>query len=1008
MSHQEENNLPQYYVGIGTSAGGLEALQDFVGNLPRKSGAAYIIVQHLSPDFDSVMSQLLSKHTDLEIHNAEDGMAVKVDTIYLIPPRKNMMIAEGKLILVEQMRDQHAGNFAIDIFLRSLAEDQQHRAIGIILSGTGSDGSSGIQAVKEAGGLILVQTPEDAKFDGMPKNAILTGTVDMIMPAAQMPAKLVGFITHPLVTGNQPEINLSAAQTSASLEDIFDLLRARSDIDFSQYKSTTITRRIERRTSINGLKSIEDYFALLVRNPDELDILARDMLIGVTRFFRDSEAFDALKRHIIPKILRDTPDQEKIRIWIAGCSTGEEAYSVAIAFDEARKTLGISRDVTVFATDIDSNAINEASLGQFSLGIAADVNQKTLSRYFIKHQEHYTILPEIRKMIVFATHNLLKDPPFSNCQLSVCRNVLIYFQSPAQSKILSMLLFSLNKEGYLFLGNSESLGDLSKKFSAVDERNRLFQKRIPYDTQPNLIDTLDDSNPLNRPAAIPSVETLFRNFQQHSKSPHYVAVLEKLITEYVPSCIVLSDTLDVLHVYGDVDNYTRKLKQGKFSSKVTDFIREELNIAVTTAARKALNEKKNVQYNSIELSNDDSQDSLINLRAIYIPSTHSTTVHLALIFEPRNVSLQPKERANSEVTDISEETQTRIHDLEQALLKNQESLQATVEELETANEELQSTNEELMASNEELQSTNEELQSVNEELYTVNSEYQEKIEEVTQVNLDIDNIIKSADIGFVFMDDAMLIRRFSPQAAQLINLLPSDIGRPFHHISHTLVYETLLDDISQVITTNQAVSKEVESKQSTTISVKIFPYINEHEEAMGCVLLLTDVTEAKTMRERLMDSYAELRATIESSFFTKHRNVRVLLVDDDEADRIVISNVVKKMSTVNVDYSLREASSFEQALELLQENTFDVCLIDYNLGGNTGLELISALGSKDSPPAFILLSGTLDRDKYQKALQLGIYDAVDKQELSPSLLERSIRYTLRHKQTENYLISANN
>ncbi|WP_188149724.1 chemotaxis protein CheB [Teredinibacter waterburyi] len=992
---------PSHYVGIGASAGGLEALQEFMRHMPVNSGLAFIIVQHLSPDFKSMMDELLSRHTTMRIFNAVDGVVVEANTVYLIPPKKNMMIAEGKLILIDQMPDR-GNNFPIDIFFRSLAEDQLHRSVAVVLSGTGSDGSRGVPAIKEVGGLVVVQEPEDAKFDGMPTSAIRTGLVDVVVPIDQIPARIIKFISHPLVSGEQTSLSDQLETAESALQDIYELLRMRSDIDFTQYKSSTISRRIERRIGLHGLTSVSEYHALLQSHPSELQTLAKDMLIGVTRFFRDTESFNEIRSKVIPTILDQASKEETIRVWVAGCSTGQEAYSLAILFDEEIQKRGIARTVKIFATDVDPDAIAEASAGQFNINEIADVGEERFNRYFLKSDEDLvTISPSIRQMVVFATHNLLKDPPFSNCQLAVCRNVLIYFQPKAQRQILSMLHFAIQRDGYLFLGGSESLGDLTRHFDVHDERNRIYRKNPNVKVGPGNFSSLNSGDTTAKKGSVPSVESLVRNYQQQ-KTPSFLPLLEALIDDYVPACIILNEDLEVQHVYGDVHLYTRKLKAGRFSAKINDFISEGLGVAVSTAINRASTDQKNVQYSEIRFTPDDGTELVVKLRVIYIAATAAIAGHMALVFE----HTEPSERELQDTLvefNVGEESQQRIHDLEVALKKNQEHLQVTIEELETANEELQSSNEELMASNEELQSTNEELQSVNEELYTVNSEYQEKIEEVTQINMDIDNIIKSADIGFIFLDDAMLIRRFSPVASEVINLLATDIGRPFHHISHALEYESLLNDISFVIESESSLEKEIATTSGGTMLVKISPYFDEHRVALGSVLTLTDITEMRSLKSRLKESYSQLRSTIDSAFWQQKKQLTILVVDDNEVDQMMIVSALKSVASSYSSYEIIQAGTYEEAKTILAEKSCDICLIDYNLGKYTGFDLIDSLRKGAGSPAFIVLSGVMGEHLYEQAIALGIYDVIDKKDISAPLLERSIRYTQRHKQTEMYL-----
>ena len=948
------------------------------------------------------MDELLSRQTSMRILNVVNGTRVEANTIYLIPPRKNMTLAEGRLVLVDQTPDR-GNNFPIDIFFNSLAEDQRQRSVAIVLSGTGSDGSRGIQAIKETGGLVMVQDPADAKFDGMPYCAEKSGYADIIAPATELPTRLLQYVSHPIVRGENASVGDVLQGTEDALHGIFELLRASSQIDFSQYKGSTVSRRIERQIGLLGLSSIQEYHALLQENPNEVQILARNMLIGVTRFFRDEEAYLSLEEQVFPAILDETDINVPIRIWVAGCSTGEEAYSMAILLDEALQARGLARTVKIFATDVDANALAEASNGEYGLNIAADISEERLNRYFIKSEHYYSVAPTLRQMVVFATHNLLRDPPFSNCQLAICRNVLIYFQPKAQRRILSMLHFAIQAEGYLFLGASESLGEIERHFDAVDERNRIYRKNSKIRLLPESIAPQTRTPASNRQVSrTPTVESLVRNYQQTHRAPTYFPVLEELINHYVHGCIVLDENLEVLHVYGNTDAYTRKLQAGRFSSSIQDFMVEPLKIPVSNILHRAQTEQKNIQYQRVQLPALDNSNSLVNIQALYVRSTNHSPVYIALVFDPTQDD-QPA--LNSEIVhfDPNDENQRRILDLEKALSQSKEDLQLTVEELETTNEELQSSNEELMAANEELQSTNEELQSVNEELYSVNSEYHEKIEELTQVNLDLDNIIKSADIGFVFLDHALLIRRFSPLAAKLLNLIDSDLGRPFHHISHSLDYENILSDISKAIADEKIIESEIIHESGTPLWVKISPYFDENNEAMGCVISLSDISELRILKDQLSESHERLRDTIATTFWKQDDPLKLLIVDDNEVDRLSLMDTLHRVENGKELYQVSTASNFDEACSLLGEEHFDVCLVDYRLGAHNGFELVERLRKFSSPPAFIVISGHIDTSMNQDALKLGVYDMIDKHDINPPLLERSIRYTQRHRISESYL-----
>ncbi|MDO6425900.1 chemotaxis protein CheB [Thalassotalea sp. 1_MG-2023] len=993
---------PNYCIGIGASAGGLEALRSFVNTIPTDSNHAYIIIQHLSPDFKSMMPELLARHTDLPIVKLEDGTIIEANHIYLAPPRKNVMLAEGNTLLVEQMENP-GGSFPIDAFFRSLAEDQQNQAIAIILSGTGSDGSRGIQAIKEVGGLVVVQEPSDATFDGMPFNAVKTGYADIVDTADKMLSKILQYTSHTVVSGEKPVVEPDKSIEHA-LSDIYSLLKAKSDIDFSHYKGKTIVRRIERRMGINMVESVTDYYSYLLKNPKELQTLAKDMLIGVTRFFRDDEAFDCIVNNVIPDIINQSSSEDILRIWSACCSTGEEAYSLAILVDEYLKQHNIERVVRVFATDVDADAITEAGLGRFSRNIEDDVTPQRLNKYFDLQDDYYVIKPHIRKMVIFATHNLLTDPPFSNCQLAVCRNALIYFQPKAQKRIITLLHFSLNKDGYLFLGSSESLGEMKQHFNVENERHRVYRKIDNSKMMIESVPPLDQQS--GKTNKSPSISQLLSSFQQSAKSPNYSPVLERIIEEYSPPAIILSEEQSVVHVFGDVSPYTKKMGAGQFSSLLSDYIIESLSVAVSTALYRAQSLNSSVHYEKIQYADEHGNKCSVNLRVLYLDSPRLTSNYFVVLFEQEQVvnKVQDVIVDNNNSHDHNKQL---ISDLEDALRTKQEHLQVTVEELQTTNEELQSSNEELMAANEELQSTNEELQSVNEELYTVNSEYQEKMELTLQSKLDTDNVIRSADIGFIFLDEALLIRKFSPSIVNDVNLLESDVGRPFHHISHALDYDDLLTDVAEVMRTNIDINVHVNRLDNHGQRlVKISPYRDQYGVALGCVINITDITEIVTLKSQLHDSWQRLKQTQGASLFLENKDViNLLIVDDDEVDLHAIRRNIDIERADNYTFNISTANNTADAITMITEREFDVCIIDYLLAGDDGLVLIEKVQQLNSNSAFILLSGMLTKELREKAFALGVYDVLAKDEITPALIQRSISYTLIHKKTNQFLQS---
>ena len=1004
--------LPTHVVGIGASAGGLEALQEFFGHLPTDTQAAYVVVQHLSPDYKSMMSELLSKHTTIPIFEVKDSITLEARAIYLMPPRQNMLITEGKLFLSDQMPDIHP-HLSIDVFLRSLAADQQHRGICVILSGTGSDGTRGIKAMKEAGGLVVIQEPESAKFDGMPRSAINTGLADMVLTPEEMGENLVNYMNHPYISGEEATIHYTAVNSrdDDTLAEIFSLLKQKSSINFSQYKPSTVSRRIERRIVTNKLTSLESYLRLLLDSPREVQILNRELLINVTRFFRDDDAFDKLNNSVIETVLKSGNINEPIRIWIAACSSGEEAYSIGILFDEAKIKYNINRQVKIFATDVDEEIITEASNGLYSAEIADDISSVRLERYFEPAGDAYRVSSELRKMVIFAQHNMIEDPPFSNIDLVSCRNALIYFQHAAQQKVFASFYFALKQFGFLFLGNSESLGNMQTNFEVIDERTRIFQKvsatRLPLSNSMLKHESLLSSQSLIVPTLSHSART-----SQTVVNNKYNAVMEKLIEHYAPDCIVLNDSFDAVLVYGDVSRYTRGFTSGKVSTNIKEIIKADLSVAISTALYRCEKNGDDVFYNDVSFK-IGKEDVIVDLAVFVVKqSEHQSAPRSYVLQFIEHLEEQPTRKLVKSITfDAGEQSQQRIYDLEQELIKKQEHLQITIEELETTNEELQSANEELMSANEEMQSTNEELQSVNEELYTVNSEYQEKINQLTEANVDLDSVINSTDIGIVFLDEHLTIRKFTPHATSYINLRASDIGRPIHHISHKLDYAELLTQIANVSTDGIEVEKDILTNSGQTALMRIMPYAQKDylsQANQGVVITITNISRLKFVENALKQAQLQFKSVVETrSEKLLHRiersnDVKVLLVDDDKVDRENIRRLLNKGSEQN--YQIVESASIKEGLQTLGSATFDVILLDYHLADGTAADFSKlAHNSNTSVPPIILLSSRDESSMDETFLSDDIVDSINKTEVNAPLLIRSIDYALERSEIKTIM-----
>jgi two-component system CheB/CheR fusion protein len=855
----QDLKLPSHYVGIGASAGGLEAIEAFIRNMPYVNNLAFVLVQHLSPDYKSLMVELLSKRTQMPVYRAENGMQVKANSIYLIPPKRNLTIFHGKLILSDPERSRSGIFLPIDIFLRSLADDQGEKAIGIILSGTGSDGMRGVRAIKESGGMVMVQEESTAKFDGMPRSAISTGLVDFILPADEMPKQLLAFVKHPEQT--------RAARSDTILTDgdgltrIFALLRDRHKIDFTYYKPSTVVRRIERRMTVNHINELRDYVKFIESYPREQTTLYRELLIGVTSFFRDPDAFELLINEHLPAIL-ERAQNPMIRFWVAGCSTGEEAYTLAMICRECMKTMGINPDIKIFATDIDNDAVIHAANGIYPESIAADLSPHYLSKYFVRRDDSFQVARNIREMVVFAQHNLIKDPPFTNIELISCRNLLIYLQPILQRKVLDHFNFSLNPNGLLFLGHSETTGEMADYFTPLNHKWKFYRskgKAGAFGPELEISKARFSPGRLLRPQFLGPQ----RAMRFHEEERILDRLLDALKGDYVPLTIVVDDQLELLHVLGDATGILR-YPSGRVVNDISRIALEELSIPLSTGIQKAFNRNEEIRYSNIRIRKNDAT-RILDMRIKPFPQKKGQKPLAAVFIENAERKSGAITDAETNAYDVDKEAAQRIEDLEQELQFTRENLQATIEELETSNEELQATNEELLASNEELQSTNEELQSVNEELHTVNSEHQRKIMELTELNNDMRNLMESTGVGTLFLDENLEIRKFTPQVSRLFKIVDSDIGRPVSHLNHYLKKIDLLKVLETVHRTNQRVEKEVRTTTGKWFLMRVMPYQIGSESFSGLVLTFIDIDDLRKSEHSLKTTVTALNES-ESKF----------------------------------------------------------------------------------------------------------------------------------------------
>jgi len=825
-------------VGIGASAGGLEALERLFASLPDRSGMAFVVVQHLSPDFKSVMDELLGRHTGMAIRQVTDGMTLEPDSVYLMPPRKEMTLAAGRLHLADKT-SQRDLSLPIDHFFRSLAEDAGPRAVAIVLSGTGSDGSRGIRDVHALGGLVIVQTPESAQFDGMPRSAQDSGVADATLAPEEMPREILAHAAR-LRDGR-----CAPAAVPDGAESIFKLLRDDFGIDFSYYKPNTVGRRIERRQTISRLDDLGAYVARLHDDPAERNALYRDLLIGVTRFFRDPEAFERLERDVLPGLLHRRPPDEEVRVWVAGCATGEEAYSLAMLLDEQLRLLPRRPKVKIFASDAHPASLEVAAAGVYDQEKLASVTPSRLDRYFVRRPDGYHVASELRQMIVFTVHNVINDAPFTRLDLVSCRNLLIYFQQPVQRRVLSLFHFALRTGGVLVLGPSEGPGELAEELEDVDPHWKIYRKRrdvrLPHDLR----------QPLAMPLQLRAVPTVPPQLAGDTPSGAY----EQLLERFLPAGVLVDERRRLVHSFGDTSRLLA-LPRGRASTDILDLVPPELRLPIAAALQRATREGRRATHPAVTVANDGA-NLRVTIAVEPLFDRHGQVTNYFVAIDGRGTI----DCGATAADDGGHETPAaRTSSLEAELELARENLHATVEELETSNEELQTANEELVASNEELQSTNEELHSVNQELYTVNAEYQKKIQELTELTDDMDHLLRSTDVGTIFLDHDLCIRKFTPQIGRTFDLLPHDVGRRIDGFSHTVRFPALIETLHRVLETGERFETDVQDRGGNWFFLRVLPYESRAGRA-GVVLSLIDISPVKRAEARL----AELSAIVESS-----------------------------------------------------------------------------------------------------------------------------------------------
>ncbi len=838
-------------VGIGASAGGLEALELFLANVPKDSGLAFVIVQHLDPTHKGIMVELLQRGTDMPVAQVKNRTRVKPNCVYVIPPNKDLSILHGILHLLDPIAPRGL-RLPIDFFLRSLAEDQKERGIGVILSGMGSDGTLGLRAIKEKAGASFVQEPTSAKFNGMPTSAIGSGLADVIAPVENLPGRIINYLKYAPLTV-QPELSLNDKNQSG-IEKIMIVLRAQTRHDFSLYKRTTIYRRIERRMAIHQIDKIGTYVRYLQENPQEAELLFSELLIGVTNFFRDPTVWEQLKNQVLPKLLEDRTPLQPLRAWVSACSTGEEAYSLAILFKEALEKLKPAHNVTlqIFATDLDRHAVDKAREGRYLKNIAADVSPERLSRFFVQTETGYQVAKSIREMIIFAPQNIIMDPPFTKLDILSCRNLLIYLSPELQKKLMLLFHYSLNPGGILVLGSAETVGTHTNLFSVRDGKSRIY-RRLASGPDPELVE-------------FPSAFITPRK-NPNSKPFVYSASLQALADQlllqtYSPAATLTNAQGDIIYISGRTGKYLEPAA-GKANWNVFAMAREGLRYELSSAFQKALRQKNAVTLKNVVVGTNGGRQ-VVNVTIQLVEVPEALRGLMMIVFN--DVETAPLTKAPGRSSKTASQSARRIveleHEVEQAhqgLQTIREEMQSSQEELNSTNEEMQSTNEELKSMNEELTTSKEEMQSMNEELQTINQELLSKVDQLSRANNDMKNLLDSTDVATLFLDNELCVRRFTSQTSKVTKLIAGDIGRPITDLASDLFYPDLAEDTREVLRVLISKETQVATRKGLWFSARIMPYRTLENMIDGVVITFTDITVSKMLEATLYEALTVLQ-----------------------------------------------------------------------------------------------------------------------------------------------------
>ncbi|MBS6360719.1 CheR family methyltransferase [Burkholderia sp.] len=861
-------------VGIGASAGGLSALLEFFEALPAHTSMAFVVVMHLAPDYESNLAALLQKATSMPVLEVTSATPIEPDHVYLIAPSLELTMVDDFLHIAPQRPAQGGRRAAIDLFFRTLAEAHRERAIGVVLSGAGSDGSIGLSRVKEMGGITFAQDPSEAEYDSMPRSAIATGMVDFTLTAAEMPQRMMDLwatakgIHLPVVENEDRQEDLVNESAERALREIMIILRTRTAHDFRHYKRATVLRRIERRLQVNGITDLQAYRDHLHLHPEETQALLQDMLISVTNFFRDKEAFEVLERDVLPQLFDGRSEQDRIRVWSVGCATGEEAYSLAMLLQERSLKSAEGISFQVFATDIDERAIAFARAGLYPDSILADVAQGRVRQFFSKDAAHYRVKKELREHMLFAHHNVLSDPPFSRLDLICCRNLLIYLDREAQIEILKMFHFALRPGGILFLGSSESADSVSSMFSVIDKRNRIYRANVAVRG--------DTPVPVAISGAM-SARPVISTVQPPGRRRFSFGDLhQRLVEQYAPPSVLVNRDSEIVHLSDRAGRFLQ-YSGGEPSHNIIAVVRPELRLELRTAIYQALHTNRSVEARRVSIERD-ARSYFVSMTARPVHDPEANADFVLILFDEVEDSM-----GDAETSTADAQKDPIITQLERELQRTKEQLQSTIEQSETSTEELKASNEELQAINEELRSateeletSKEELQSINEELTTVNAELKSKVEETGKINDDLQNLIAANDIGTIFVDRNICIKRYTPRATDVFSIIPSDIGRSLLDITHRLEYDKLADDAAEAFDSLRLIERELKSNDGRWYLARFVPYPTTEDRIDGAVLSFVDITDRRHAEDRLREGERRMRIVAEGT-----KDYAIVTFDDD-------------------------------------------------------------------------------------------------------------------------------